>query len=301
MTRPNLNDLSTFVAVADAASFTGAAAKLGLSTSAVSHTVRKLEAELGVRLLNRTTRSVTLTAAGERLMSGFAPMLNQLDEHLAALADLREKPAGNLRITSDEYAVETVLMPALAEVARDYPDIHVEIVVDYGLIDIVAERFDAGIRLGGIIAKDMIAMPISPEMQSIVVAAPSYMAGRPVPAVPADLMQHRCINLRLPTHGNIYAWEFERNGRAMEVNVNGPLVFNSLTPIYSAALRGLGYAYMPALLVSADLAAGRLIRVLEEWTPPYEGYHIYYPSRRQMMPAFRVLLDTLRRNRIAHC
>lgn len=297
MKRPNLNDLASFVAVADAGSFTAAALHLGVSTSAISHTIRKLEADIGVRLLNRTTRRVAPTEAGDKLIAGFAPLLDQLDGHLESLAEMRDRPAGTLRISCDEHAMDTVLMPAIAEVTRAYPDIHIETVIDYGLTDIVAERFDAGVRLGGIIARDMIAVQIGPEMQSVIVGAPSYFEGRDKPLTPSDLLGHRCINLRLPTHGNIYGWELERNGREQVVNVEGPLTFNSIHPIYQAALLGLGLAYMTTDLVADDLRSGRLEQVLSDWTPPYAGYHIYYSNARQGKPAFQILLNALRSNR----
>ncbi|WP_316862175.1 LysR family transcriptional regulator [uncultured Cohaesibacter sp.] len=297
MQRPNLNDLSLFVAVAEAGSFTTAAAKIGISTSAVSHTIRKLEAELGVQLLNRTTRRIMTTEAGERLLSVFSPMLEQLDTHLEGLSELRDKPAGNLRISCDEHAVEAVLMPTVEEIGKAYPDIHIEIVIDSGLTDIVADRFDAGIRSGNMIAKDMIALPIGPELQLVVVAAPDYLKDRVPPQVPSDLVNHQCINLRLPTYGNIYAWEFEKGDETQEVAVSGSVTFNSILPIRSAALRGLGFAFSPVALVTEDIRKGRLVQVLSDWTPPYPGYHIYYPSARQTKPAFRILLETLRKKR----
>lgn len=297
MARPNLNDLTTFVAVAESGSFTGAAAHLGVSTAAVSYTIRKLEQDVGVRLLNRTTRSVAPTEAGERLLNLFAPMLDHLDEELAQLSALRDTPTGTVRITSDEYAVEPILLPAIAELSEEYPDIEVEVVIDYGLTDIVAEKFDAGVRLGETIEKDMMALPISGEMQSVVVSAPSHMAGKTPPLRPQDLTRHRCINLRLPTHGRLYSWEFSKEDRSLEVNVGGGPTFNSVTLLHAAARLGLGLAYLPLPMVADDLKDGHLVRFLDDWTPPYDGYQIYFSGRRQMKPALRAFLDVLRRRR----
>lgn len=294
MARSNLDDLVAFVAIARDGSFTTAAAKLGVSPSAMSYTMRGLEERLGVRLLTRTTRSVTMTEAGERLLASVGPALDHIESDLAEISSFRDRPAGNIRITADEHAVNTVLMPALETVLPRYPDITVELVTDYGLTDIVANRFDAGVRLGGIIDKDMIAVPIGPEMESAVVARPEYWADHAPPQTPADLVAHRCINLRLPTHGGLYAWEFEENGREIRVRVEGQLIFNSVTPMLRAALAGLGVAYLPRDAVQPHLGSGDLVRVLADWTPPYAGYHLYYTSRRQPTPAFRVILDALR-------
>lgn len=294
MPRSNIDDLVAFVAIAREGSFTNAAAGLGVSPSALSYTMRGLEERLGVRLLTRTTRSVTTTEAGERLMTSIGPALDQIESELSALSEFRDKPAGNVRITTDEHAVGTVLMPAIKRVVAHYPDITVELVIDYGLTDIVSGRFDAGVRLGGIIDKDMIAAPIGPEMESTVVAHRDYFADHPMPKTPNDLTSHRCINLRLPTHGGLYAWEFEKDGREFRVRVEGPLVFNSITPILDAALSGIGVAYLTKDAVQPHLDTGELVQVLADWTPPYSGYHLYYPSRRQPTPAFKVLLDALR-------
>ncbi len=294
MARTNLNDLMAFVAVAELRSFTRAAARLGVSQSALSHTIRGLEERLGVRLLTRTTRSVTPTEAGGRLALSIGPRFEEIEAEIASLGDLRDKPAGTIRISAEENAMAAVLGPVLARVLPAYPDITVEVVVDNGLIDIVAGRFDAGVRAGGIVAKDMIAVPIGPPLRMIVVGAPGYFAGRPRPRAPQDLTAHQCINVRLPTHGALYAWEFERGGREMRVRVDGQAIFNSLPPILAAALDGLGLAYLPEGLVAADLAAGRLEQVLNEWCAPYDGYHLYYPSRRQPTAAFTVLLEALR-------
>jgi DNA-binding transcriptional LysR family regulator len=260
----------------------------------LSQTIRGLEARLGLRLLTRTTRSVAPTEAGERLLRTVGPRLDEIDAELAALGELRKKPVGTIRITADEHAADAVLWPALERLLPDYPDIRVEIAIDYGLTDIVAERYDAGVRLGGIVAKDMIAVPIGPEMRMAVVGAPFYFATRPRPRTPQDLTTHSCINLRLPTYGGLYAWEFEKDGRELKVRAEGELLFNSITPILKAALAGFGLAYLPEEQVQAHLATGRLIRVLADWCPPFSGYHLYYPSRRQPTPAFALLIEALR-------
>jgi len=294
MARSNINDLLAFLAVAREQSFTKAAAKLGVSQSALSHTIRGLEERLGLQLLNRTTRSVSPTEAGERLLRSVGPRFVEIDAELAALSELRAKPAGTIRITAGEHAANTFLWPALEKLLPDYPDIKVEIVVDYGLTDIVAERYDAGVRLGEDVAKDMIAVRIAPDMRMAVVGAPSYFARHPKPKTPQDLTKHSCINLRLPTHGGLYAWEFEKRGRELKVRVDGQLVFNNLALRTNAALTGLGLACMPEDEVQAYLKDGRLIRVLADWCPPFPGYHLYYPSHRHHSPAFALLVDALR-------
>jgi len=294
MPRENLNDILAFVAVARERSFTRAAARLGVSQSALSHTIRALEERLGLRLLTRTTRSVAPTEAGERLLRAAGPRLDEIEAEMTALSELRDKPSGTIRITAHDHAVRSVLWPALEKLLPDYPDIKVEIVIDYGLTDIVAERYDAGVRSGEMVAKDMIATRIGPDMRSAVVAAASYFAKRPKPKTPQDLTAHTCINLRLPTHGGLYAWEFEKGGREIRVRVEGQLVFNGTAPMLDAALAGFGLAYLPEDNVQAHLADGRLIRVLADWCPPYPGYHLYYPSRRQPTPAFALLVSALR-------
>jgi DNA-binding transcriptional LysR family regulator len=294
MPREILNDLLAFVAVAKERSFTKAAAQLGVSQSALSHTVRGLEERLGLRLLTRTTRSVAPTEAGERLLHAAGPRLDEIEVEMAALSELREKPSGTIRLTAHDHAVRAVLWPALEKLLPDYPDIKVEIVIDYGLTDIVAERFDAGIRSGEMVAKDMIAVRIGPDMRSAVVGAPSYFAKQARPKTPQDLTTHSCINLRLPTHGGLYAWEFEKGGREIRVRVEGQLVFNGTAPMLDAALSGFGLAYVPEDTVQAHLTNGRLIRVLADWCPPYPGYHLYYPSRRQPTPAFALFVNALR-------
>ncbi|MGO6941418.1 LysR family transcriptional regulator [Rhizobium leguminosarum] len=294
MPRPAVNDLIAFLAVARAQSFTKAAGKLGVSQSALSHTIRGLEERLGLRLLTRTTRSVAPTEAGERLLVSIGPRLDEIESELAALSAFREKPAGTIRINAGEHAADAVLWPALEKLLPDYPDINVEIIVDYGLTDIVAERYDAGVRLGEQVAKDMIAVRIGPDMRMAVVGAPAYFDTRPKPLTPQDLTDHNCINLRLPTYGSVYAWEFEKDGRELRVRVEGQLVFNNIALRLNAVLAGLGLACMPENLVEAHLADGRLVRVLEDWCLPFSGYHLYYPSRRHTSPAFALLVDALR-------
>jgi DNA-binding transcriptional LysR family regulator len=294
MRRQDINDLLAFLAVAREGSFTKAAAKFGVSQSALSHAMRGLEERLGVRLLTRTTRKVSATAAGERLLRTLGPRFDEIEAELDALSELREKPAGTIRITAGEHAAVAILEPALAKLLPDYPDINVEIIVDYGLTDIVAERYDAGVRLGEQVAKDMVAVRIGPDMRMAVVGAPSYFARRPKLRKPQDLTAHQCINLRLPTYGGLYAWEFEKRGREVNVRVEGQLVFNNLALRLKSALAGLGLAYLPEDQAERYLASGRLLRVLEDWCAPFSGYHLYYPSRRQSTPAFSLFVDTLR-------
>jgi DNA-binding transcriptional LysR family regulator len=294
MLRQNLNDLIGFLEVARERSFTRAAAKLGVSQSALSHAIRVLETRLGVRLLARTTRSVAPTEAGERLLRSIGPRFDQIEVDLSALSELRDKPAGTIRITAGEHAAESVLWPALAKLLPAYPEIKVELIVDYGLTDIVAERYDAGVRIGEQVAKDMIAVRIGPDFRMAVVGSPSYFAKRPRPKRPQDLTAHPCINIRLPTYGGIYPWEFEKRGRALKVRVEGPVVFNNIALRLKAVRAGLGLAYLPEDQVKADVAQGRLVRVLEDWCAPFSGYHLYYPSRRQPAQAFALLVDALR-------
>jgi len=294
MPRENYNDLLAFLTVARERSFTRAAAQLGVSPSALSHTIRGLEARLGLRLLTRTTRNVAPTEAGERLFRELAPNFGDIDAALANLSELRDKPSGTLRITTGEHAATTILWPALRKLLPDYPDIHVEVISDSALIDVVAQRFDAGIRLGEQVAKDMVATPIGPPMRMAVVGAPDYLASRPLVHTPRDLTEHDCINIRFLTHGGLYAWEFERDGHALNVRVEGRLAFNSSGQIRTAALDGFGLACLPEDMVLADIAAGRLERLLGDWCPPFPGYHLYYPSRRQHSPAFSLLVAALR-------
>lgn len=292
--RKDLYDLIAFVSVARERSFTRASAKLGISQSALSHTLRKLETRLGVRLLTRTTRSVSPTEAGERLLRNVGPRLEEIEAELNALGDLREKPAGTLRITTAEHAADTLLRPALEKLLPAYPDIKVEVSIDYGLIDIVAQRYDAGIRLGEQVAKDMIAVRIGPDMRMAVVGSPSYFKKHPIPKKPQDLTAHNCINLRLPTHGGLYPWDFARQGRELKVRVDGQLILGNISQIEKAVLAGLGLAWMPEDAVQAHVAKGRLVRVLEPWCQPFPGYHLYYPNRLQFSPALSVLVEALK-------
>ncbi|WP_294331525.1 LysR family transcriptional regulator [uncultured Sphingomonas sp.] len=294
MNRQHLSELAAFLAVARQRSFTRAAAQSGVTPSALSHAMRGLEERLGVRLLHRTTRSVSLTEAGERLFATLAPRLDEIEAEVAALSALREKPAGLVRISADEHSLKTLLWPRLAPILREFPDIRVEIDSDYRLTDIVAERFDAGVRFGDIIAKDMVAVPIGPDARMLAVASPAYFdrAGRPQRV--EDLTSHACINLRLPTYGGLYAWEFEEGGRERKVRVEGPLTFSSVFPILRAAIDGFGIACLPDAVVRSHLDSGALEAVLTRFSPPFAGYHLYYPSRRQPTPAFALLVERLR-------
>jgi len=293
MATESYDQLAIFAAVAQERSFTRAAAKLGMSQPALSRAMRQLEERLGVRLLARTTRSVAPTEAGEHLLRVVAPRFEEIDSELGLLSEFRDKPAGKLRLTAGEHAAITILQPVLATLLPDNPDLSIE-VIDYGLTDIVAEGYDAGVRLGQQVAKDMIAMRIGPDMRMAVVGSPAYFARHPQPVIPRDLMQHNCINIRMPTYGGIFPWEFEKNGEELKVRVEGQLVFNNIAMRLGAALQGLGLAYMAEDLVQAHVAEGRLIRVLEDWCEPFSGYHLYYPSRRQSSPAFTLLRDALR-------
>lgn len=294
MRRGHLDDLLAFLAVAREQSFTRAAAKLGVSQSALSHTMRELEERLGVRLLSRTTRRVAPTEAGERLVQALGPRFDEIETELAALSELRDKPAGTVRIAAMEYAAEAILMPKLSKLLRDYPDIKVEIAVDYGLTDIVTQRYDAGVRSGEQVGKDMIAVRIGPDIRMAVVGAPAYFRKRSEPKRPQDLIGHNCINLRLPTHGGLYAWEFEKAGRELKVRVEGQLTFNTTALMLGAVLSGFGLTYVPEGLVETHIARGRLKRVLEDWCPPFSGYHLWYPSRRQSSAAFALVVEALR-------
>src|SRR3954463_10518905 len=297
MQRGHLDDLIGFVAVARERSFTKAAAKLGVSQSALSQTVRQLEAQLGVRLLTRTTRSVAPTEAGERLLGVVAPRFEEIETELASLRELRQKPAGTVRITATEFAIDSILLPKLNPVMRANPEVNIEFIVDYGLSNSVEERFDAGVRSGEQVAKDMIAVPIGPDMRMAVVGAPSYFRSRAEPEKPQDLLTHSCINLRLPTHGSLYAWEFERGNRELKVRVEGQLTCNGTAQLLNGALAGLGLAYVPEGMVEQHIAKARLRRVLEDWCPPYSGYHLFYPSRRQSSAAFNLVVEALRYRR----
>jgi DNA-binding transcriptional LysR family regulator len=294
MHRGHLDDLLAFIGVARERSFTKAAAKLGISQSALSHTIRELEARLGVRLLTRTTRSVSPTDAGERLLHNIAPRFEEIEAEVAAVRELREKPAGTIRLTAGDHATRCLLWPKLAKFLPKYPDIKVEIAIDYGLTDIVAHRYDAGVRWGEQVGKDMIAVRIGPDIRFAVVGAKSYFAKRWVPKTPQELVSHSCINLRLPTYGGLYAWEFAKGTRELKVRVEGQLVFNSIFDVLEAALAGFGIAFVPEDMAQPHLVKGRLTRVLEDWCPPWSGYHLYYPSRRQPPPAFVLVVDALR-------
>lgn len=297
MAQENFNDLAAFAAVARERSFTRAAARLGVSQSALSQTVRALEARIGLRLLTRTTRSVAPTEAGARLLQTLAPRLEEIQAELAALSALRDRPSGTLRITAGEHPAMAILQPALKRILPDHPDLTVEISVDYGLTDIVAQGFDAGVRMGEQVAKDMVAVPIGPPMRMAVVASPDYFARHPAPRTPQDLTRHRCIALRLPTYGAVPPWDLGQSGREVKVRVEGPLIVNTLGLRLTSALDGLGLAYLPEDQVLEPLASGRLIRVLEEWCPQFPGYHLYYPSRKGASPALSLLVERLRYRR----
>lgn len=297
--KENLNDLSAFVLVARAGSFTRAAAQLGVSQSALSQTVRGLEERLGLRLLTRTTRSVAPTDAGERLLATIGPKLEDIETELAAMRELRDKPAGNIRITASEHAANTILLPKLFKLLPDYPDLKVEINTDYRLVDIVEQRFDAGVRLGEYIAKDMIAVRIGPDQRMAVVGAPAYFAGRRAPKRPQDLMTHDCINVRLPTMGGLLPWDFRKGKQELNVRAEGRLIFNGLQQVLSATLAGMGLAFMLEEAVAPHLADGSLVRVLDDWCAVFPGYHLYYPSRRQPSTAFSLVVHALRHHQPA--
>jgi DNA-binding transcriptional LysR family regulator len=296
--KDNFNDLLSFMVVARERSFTRAAAQLGVSQSALSHAMRNLEARLEMRLLTRTTRSVAPTEVGEQLFMRLSPHLLEIEQELTAVRDMRDKPAGNIRITAGEHAMSAVLWPILKPFMAQYPDIHIEVTVDNGLTDIVDGRFDAGVRLGEQVAKDMIAVRIAPDMRMVVVGSPAYLSQHGVPEMPEQLQHHRCINMRLPTRGGLYAWEFERDGREMRVRVEGQLTLNSLPQRLDAAEAGLGLAYVPEDSALQAIADGRLVRVLDEWCPSFDGYHLYYPSRRQHTTAFTLLVEALRKSSV---
>ncbi|TPG75758.1 LysR family transcriptional regulator [Pseudomonas arsenicoxydans] len=294
MVRRNLNDLLSFVTVAREGSFTRAASLLGVSQSALSQAISGLEARLQIRLLTRTTRSVSPTLAGERLLQAIGHRFDEIEAELDVLTELRDKPAGTVRITCGDHVLRKTLLPKLTPLLREYPDIDIEFDVNYGFRDIVADRFDAGVRLGDTIDKDMIAVPIGPPLRMAAVAAPAYFATRTVPKNPRDLMEHSCINQRMQTSGGLYVWDFERRGKLLNVRVTGQLTFNTSVHIVDAALSGLGIAYLPEEEFEPHLREGRLMRVLEDWCPPFAGYYLYYPSRRQPSPAFSLVSSALR-------
>lgn len=294
MSKENLNDLQAFVAVAQARSFTRAAAQLGLSRSALSHAMLALEARLGMRLLTRTTRSVSPTEAGSRLLGVLSPRLSEIEQELQSLTEMRDKPAGTVRITAHDHAIVTALWPRLLPLLREYPDIRIEFSVDYAMTDIAAQQFDAGVRVGNRVDKDMIAVRIAPDLRMAVAGSPEYLAGRKLPATPQELTEHWCVNLRLPTHGGLYAWDFEKGGRALSVRVNGQTVFNNTFLMLQAALDGMGLAYVPYDLMQPHIQQGRLVPVLEDWWPVFPGYHLYYANRRQLSPALALVIEALR-------
>ncbi|CAN7234248.1 LysR family transcriptional regulator [Rhizobium sp. LjRoot98] len=294
MRRENVNDFLAFIAVAREQSFTKAAAQIGISQSALSYTIRTLEARLGIRLLTRTTRSVSLTEAGERLLASIGPRFDEIESEIAALSAMRDKPAGNVRITAVEHAAETLLWAGLRRLMAEYPDINIEIISEYGLKDIVADRYDAGVRLGEQVDRDMISVAIGPEFRFAVVGAPSYFDGRTKPIIPQDLTEHSCIRLRLPTHGGFYIWDFHKDGRELKVRITGRTAFNSISMMRQAALDGMGIAFLPEDQVADAIDDGRLMRVLADWCPPRPAYHLYYPSRRQHSPAFALVIEALR-------
>ncbi|WP_267395886.1 MULTISPECIES: LysR family transcriptional regulator [unclassified Sphingomonas] len=294
MRREDLGSLAMFLAVADERNFTRAAARLGVSQSALSHAMRRLEARLGLRLLTRTTRSVAPTLAGERLLETLRPALEEIDDKLSSLTELRERPAGTIRITTSKHAARTILWPVIDRLTAANPDIEVELNIDSGLTDIVAERFDAGVRLGERLEKDMIAMRIGPKLRMAAVGSPAYFAAHGVPSTPGDLARHRCINLRFVSTGSLYVWEFEKGGRALNVKVEGQLVLNDVDLTVEAAIAGHGIAFMIEDHAMPQIAAGTLVRVLDDWCEPFDGHHLYYPSRRQPSPVFSLLLEALR-------
>jgi DNA-binding transcriptional LysR family regulator len=294
VTTENLNDLQAFVVVARERSFTRAAAQIGVSRSALSHSMLALEARLGVRLLTRTTRSVSVTDAGARLLNTLAPRLQEIAQELESLSAMRDKPAGTVRITAHDHAIATVLWPRLLPLLREHPDIEIEFSVDYALTDIAARRFDAGVRLGSSVDKDMVAVAIAPPLRMAVAASPGYLAGKPLPLVPGDLTAHRCVNLRLATHGGLYAWDFEKDGEALGVRVRGQATFNNTYLMLQAALDGLGFACVPLDIMAPHIAQGTLVPVLRDWWPTFPGYHLYHANRRQLSPALALVIEALR-------
>ncbi len=295
MARNNLNDLQAFIMIAREGSFTRAASALGVTQSALSQAIKILEERLGIRLLTRTTRSVSLTEAGEHLLASIGHRFDEIEAELDALSALRDKPAGQVRITTGENAMRSVLLPKLMPLMHQYPDVRIEFDVSYGFRDIVADRFDAGVRLGTSIDKDMIAVPIGPPIRMAAAASPAYFEKHPIPQVPGDLTSHRCINLRLPTHGGLYVWDFEKDGKEVNVRVDGQVTFNTTPHIVDAAVDGLGIAYLLEDDLLPHIESSKLIRILEDWCPPFPGYHLYYPSRRQPTPAFTLVLEALKR------
>lgn len=294
MKHVKVNDLQAFLSVAKDQSFTKAAAKLGVTPSALSHTMRALEERLGVRLLARTTRNVSPTEAGDRLMKSISPLFEQIALEVEALGELRDKPAGTIRITCTDDSIELCIRPKLKEFLETYPDITLELMVDYGFTNVVEDRFDAGIRMGESISKDMIAVRIGPDWRLAVVGSPAYFAKNPAPQTPHDLTQHQCLNIRHRSAGPIYAWEFEKDGQAFTVKGEGQLVVNSILHVLNGALDGIGVGYVPHELAAPLIKSGQLQEVLSDWCPYFQGFHLYYPNRRQSSPAFNALVAALR-------
>ena len=294
MARTDFNHLTWFQTVAQERSFTKAAAKLGVAQSTLSHTIKQLEARIGLRLLTRTTRNVAPTVAGERLLATLTPRIAEIEEEIASLTALGEKPSGSIRLTLSDHALESVVWPKLKPVLSLYPDISVELILDSTFRNIVEEGFDAGVRLGESVEKDMIAVRIGPDWRLVAVASPDYLAARGVPERPQDLVRHICINMRHETAGGLYAWEFGKDGQDLRVRVDGQLTFNNSYAMIDAAVSGYGIAYVPEDIVERHIAAGTLVQVLDDWSPVFDGYFLYYPSRRQNLPAFKVIVDALR-------
>jgi len=294
MARTDLNQLTWFQAVAEERSFTKAAARLGVAQSTLSHTIKQLEERMGLRLLTRTTRNVATTAAGERLLQTITPRIAEIEDEIAALMALREKPSGSIRLTLSDHALESIVWPKLKPVLSAYPDISVELLLDSTFRNIVEEGFDAGVRLGESVEKDMVAVRIGPDWRLVAVASPAYLDAHGVPEHPRDLVQHVCINMRHETAGGLYAWEFEKNGQELRVRVSGQLTFNNSYAMIDAAVNGYGIAYVPEDIVERHIASGSLVQVLDDWSPSFDGYFLYYPSRRQNLPAFKVIVDALR-------
>ena len=294
MARTDFNQLTWFQAVAEERSFTRAAARLGVAQSTLSHTIKQLEANMGIRLLNRTTRNVAPTVAGERLLQTLAPRIAEIEGEIAALSELRDKPSGTVRLTLSEHALESVVWPKLEPVLRDYPDITVELSLDNMFRNIVEEGYDAGVRLGESVEQDMIAVRIGPDWRLIAVGSPEYFAAHGKPQHPRDLLHHRCINIRHERSGSLYAWEFEKDGTELRVRVDGQLTFNETRSMIEPVINGYGIAYIPESTAEHHVASGDLVQVLDDWSPYFDGYFLYYPSRRQNLPAFQVIVEALR-------
>jgi len=294
MAGPDLNQLTWFQIVAEERSFTKAAARIGVAQSTLSHAIRQLETRLGIRLLTRTTRSVAPTAAGERLLQTITPRLAEIEHEIESLTSVRDRPAGSIRLTLSDHALDSVVWPKLKPVLAAYPDIKVELILDSTFRNIVEERFDAGVRLGESVEKDMIAVRISPDWRLVAVASPAYLTERGRPAHPKDLVAHSCINMRHGSAGSLYAWEFEKEGQALRVRVDGQVTFNNSYAMIDAAVSGLGIAYVPEDIVASRIASGELELILDDWSPMFDGYFLYYPSRRQNLTAIQIVMDALR-------